>query len=208
MEPDRIRASDADRDRTAARLRDALAEGRIGHDELEERLDAVYRARTLGELAPVTHDLPPAAGTGPASPAEPVGMTVSSEEARRLAAESQGRETVSAVFGGVERAGRWLVEPHTNVSVLCGGIELDLREAVLSQREVVIQCAVALGGLEMVVPHGVRVVSSVNAILGGVDMSKVDNVTDPNAPTIRLTGTCLLGGVEVRTKAPKKKRKW
>ncbi|GAA4374050.1 DUF1707 domain-containing protein [Actinomadura verrucosospora] len=53
-----IRASDADRDRVAASLREHCAEGRITMDELQERLDAVYGAKTLGQLQEVTSDLP------------------------------------------------------------------------------------------------------------------------------------------------------
>ncbi|WP_067822824.1 DUF1707 SHOCT-like domain-containing protein [Actinomadura kijaniata] len=53
-----IRASDADRDRVASALREHCAQGRITIDELNERLESVYAARTLGELEAVTADLP------------------------------------------------------------------------------------------------------------------------------------------------------
>lgn len=53
-----MRASDADRDRVAAALREHCAQGRISVDELNERLDGVYAARTVGELEKVTSDLP------------------------------------------------------------------------------------------------------------------------------------------------------
>lgn len=53
-----MRASDADRDRVAAALREHCAQGRISMEELNERLDSVYRARTFGELDKVTGDLP------------------------------------------------------------------------------------------------------------------------------------------------------
>ena len=53
-----IRASDADRERTAAFLKRHCAEGRLTPEELEERLEAVYAARTLGDLGRVTTDLP------------------------------------------------------------------------------------------------------------------------------------------------------
>jgi len=52
------RAGDADRDRVAAVLRDAHAEGRLDVDELSDRLDAAYRAKTYGELEVLTNDLP------------------------------------------------------------------------------------------------------------------------------------------------------
>ncbi len=53
-----LRASDADRDAVAARLRDAHAEGRLMPEEFDQRLDAALTARTLGDLAPLTADLP------------------------------------------------------------------------------------------------------------------------------------------------------
>jgi hypothetical protein len=53
-----MRASDDDRENVAGRLRDAHAEGRLTMEEFEERLDSTYAAKTLGELAAVTRDLP------------------------------------------------------------------------------------------------------------------------------------------------------
>lgn len=53
-----LRASDADRENIAERLRRATAEGRLHAHELEERLAAALRARTYGELDAVVADLP------------------------------------------------------------------------------------------------------------------------------------------------------
>src|SRR5207302_1067239 len=53
-----MRASDADRERAADRLRNATAEGRLLAEELEERLGTVFSARTYGELDAVVSDLP------------------------------------------------------------------------------------------------------------------------------------------------------
>jgi hypothetical protein len=90
MEPERspeLRASDVDRERVLARLRDAHAEGRLDQNDFYERLDAVYEARTYGELDAVTRDLPPvplrpaassprpAARPVPAAPQETVGKS-------------------------------------------------------------------------------------------------------------------------------------
>ena len=54
----KIRASDADRDRSAAALREHLAAGRLTNEEFDERLDKTYAAKTLGELNDVMVDLP------------------------------------------------------------------------------------------------------------------------------------------------------
>jgi Domain of unknown function (DUF1707) len=53
-----LRASDADRERVAERLREHVGAGRLSMDELSERLETVFAARTLGELEPPLADLP------------------------------------------------------------------------------------------------------------------------------------------------------
>src|SRR5512134_156676 len=72
----RLRASDADREQVAGRLREHFAAGRLDVEEFKERLDAVYAARTMGELAALTCDLPepgpfPLARPQPARPPAP-----------------------------------------------------------------------------------------------------------------------------------------
>jgi Flp pilus assembly protein TadB len=53
-----LRASDADREHIAERLRNAAAEGRLLAEELEDRLGKTFKARTYGELDAVVSDLP------------------------------------------------------------------------------------------------------------------------------------------------------
>lgn len=187
-----MRASDADRDRVADQLREALAEGRLTPEEHAERIELVYRAKTYAELAPILADLP-GSGANP-RPA----MTVRPD----LPAPEAQSPSIVTIFGGAERKGRWLVEPHLNVLTVFGGVELDFREAVLSQPEVTINVTCVMGGLELKVPPGVRVVNSVSAIFGGVDIGGTDAV-DPGAPVIRLTGFVLMGGVSVEQKLPR-----
>lgn len=64
---DRIRISDADRDRVTTRLRDHYAEGRLTPDELDERITAALNAKTFGDLRQVMKDLPQSA-VGPPQP--------------------------------------------------------------------------------------------------------------------------------------------
>jgi hypothetical protein len=58
MDARRMRVSDAERERVATFLRDQTLEGRLDHDELEERLGGAYRAKTAGELEDLIEDLP------------------------------------------------------------------------------------------------------------------------------------------------------
>lgn len=53
-----VRASDADREDTVLQLQRGLGQGRLTVDEFDERVQSAYAARTLGELAELTRDLP------------------------------------------------------------------------------------------------------------------------------------------------------
>ncbi|MEA2450413.1 MAG: hypothetical protein QOG63_2345 [Thermoleophilaceae bacterium] len=66
-----LRASDADRDAAALRLRNAAVEGRIDDDELERRVGEVYSARWMGDLERLTADITPPPPPVPAPPAGP-----------------------------------------------------------------------------------------------------------------------------------------
>ena len=100
VEPGLIRASDAERDEILERLRRAHVEGRLDHDELTDRAGTALAARTVGELAALTADLPPAgplppvAATPPAFAAGP-GWAVRSPEGHR--ANHAGTVLVAAI---------------------------------------------------------------------------------------------------------------
>jgi hypothetical protein len=66
-----IRASDAERERVATELREHAAEGRLDVDELDERLEQAYAARTRGDLERLTADLPAAPPPKAPSPTVP-----------------------------------------------------------------------------------------------------------------------------------------
>jgi hypothetical protein len=176
----------------ADQLREALAEGRLSPEEHAERIDQVYSAKTYAELTPIVADLP-AAG----SPAERPRPGIQVSKDADLPTPAHTPNSIVTIFGGAERKGRWLVEPLTNVLNVFGGVVLDFRQAVLSQREVTVNIVCVFGGVEIKVPPGVRVVDSASNIFGGNSLPG-DDPTDPNAPVIRLTGSNIFGGINVK----------
>lgn len=64
-----LRISDADRERAMADLGRHYADGRLSHEEYDERLDAIWTARTRADLAMLFEDLPGLASSAPATPA-------------------------------------------------------------------------------------------------------------------------------------------
>ncbi|GAB2846198.1 DUF1707 domain-containing protein [Streptomyces deserti] len=202
-----FRASDADRERVAEVLRDALAEGRLDMAEFEERLDATFKARTYGELAPITRDLP--GGTAPAVPA--VSLSKEPAEHRDWAGRIVGGEGSSAgavaVMAGFQRKGHWTVPRKFTCFAFWGGGELDLREALFVDREVEINCVAIMGGVQIIVPPGVEVVVRGIGIMGGFDHSEDGVPGDPGAPRVIVTGFAFWGGVGVERKLPRAQRK-
>ncbi|MFD9462561.1 DUF1707 domain-containing protein [Streptomyces sp. NPDC060027] len=199
-----LRASDADRERVAEQLRDALAEGRLDMEEFEERLEATYTARTYGELTPITRDLP---GTAASAPISMVKKPVDdgSWAARIVGGEGSSSWGV-AILSGFERKGRWTVPKRFNSFAFMGGGELDLREANFADREVVVNCVAVMGGMNVIVPPGVEVVVRGIGIMGGFDHRESDQAGEPGAPRVIVTGFAFWGGVGVERKLTRAER--
>jgi hypothetical protein len=196
-DPQHLRASDADRERVAEMLREAAGDGRLTMDELDERLDAVYAAKTYAELTPITHDLPASGQPVPAAP--------SAGEVRRYGGEPTSHGAF-AILGGFTRRGDWVVPKDYNVFCFMGGGEIDLREARFAEREVNIHIVAIMGGCEVTVPEDATVRVTGIGIMGAFDhaMPGADN---PNGPVITISGLALMGGVDVKRKPLKAARR-
>ncbi|GAA2259452.1 DUF1707 domain-containing protein [Streptomyces atrovirens] len=199
-----LRASDADRERVAEILRDALAEGRLDMEEFEERLDATYKARTYGDLTPITRDLPDHGTSAPA-----VSLTKQPERAgtwgdRIIGGDDSGTSSWAvAVMSGFQRKGRWTAPRRFNCFAFWGGGEIDLREANFADREIVINAVAIMGGVEVVVPPGVEVVVRGIGVMGGFDHREEGVPGEPGAPRVIVTGFAFWGGVGVDRKLPR-----
>ena len=113
QDPASLRASDKDRESAAEVLREAVGDGRLNMTELDERLEAVYEAKTYAELEPIIGDLPhrviaPASAPAPASAVEPSAGKPSSGSA-------------VAVMSGFSRKGAWVVPADFTAVVVMGG---------------------------------------------------------------------------------------
>ncbi|UGY93428.1 DUF1707 SHOCT-like domain-containing protein [Streptomyces gobiensis] len=189
-----VRASDADRDRVADILREALAEGRLNAEEHAERVDATYAAKTVGELEPLIRDLPTARGQAPRP----------ERRAPHSPAGAAGRNLV-AIFSGATRRGRWRVGGRTNAFACFGGVDIDLTEALFEQRETVINATAIFGGIDVVVPENVTLRGAGTGILGGFDVASQE-APDPDAPVVVVRGVAIFGGVDAKAKRGKRIR--
>lgn len=199
-----MRIGDADRDRVADLLRDATAEGRLDLDELGERLDATFAAKTYGELDPIVADLPGAAPVlrevlPTALPApEPV-----------PAPRYRGS---TAIMAGRDREGVWEVGPTHNVFAMFGGVVLDLREARFTTPEVLITANAVWGGVDIIVNPWTRVQVEGSAVMGDFRQARdrARAQLRPDSPLVRVRGLSVMAGVTVVRKAlpGERRRPW
>jgi hypothetical protein len=170
-----LRASDADRDHVAALLGEAYATGRLTTVEHADRLEAVYTAKTTGELVPLTRDLPQVAGdTG--------------------APASLRKQTVNAVFSKVVKRGRWIASRHTQLAATFGALIVDLSQAVLPGREITVSVSAFCAKVIIRVPPNAQVIDEVGALFA---KRQVSGDSSGDGPVIRVVGQAKFSKVIV-----------
>lgn len=207
----RIRASDNDRNRVTAALSEAFAEGKLDYEELDERTQQVWNTRYRDELLTPLADLfpDPTEVLDPKLPEQRAQQSPAPQAPRNMASqqvtgEANGLQSSIAIMGGSEKSGNWLCAPTHAAIAIMGGTEIDLRRARLASHETVITAVALMGGIEIVVPDDVVVISDGVGIMGGFGVTSDKDVTlrmdqlPLNAPVIRVRGLGIMGGVGVR----------
>ncbi|MFF7383212.1 DUF1707 domain-containing protein [Streptomyces griseoluteus] len=190
--PADLRASDADRDRVADILRDALAEGRLTAEEHAERVEGVLHTKTVGELDVFIRDLP----AGHERPAGPAYVSAPHRPPPgSLPADAD--TSVVAVFSSAVRRGRWRAGRRVHAFAVFGSVEIDLSEAVFEYQQVVIKAVSVFGDVQIRVPENVSLRGTGGSVLGNFEVSTLDSV-QPDAPVIYVDGWSVLGNVEAR----------
>jgi hypothetical protein len=200
-----LRASDAERERAAELLREAMASGRLTVDELEDRSRLVFEAKTRADLEHLIGDvLVPRDDAHPVAAGPPAGLpSVERTNVRRGAA---GTHRVLSILGGSRRTGRWQLAASCSVINVLGGSELDLSEVELTQDRVELKVISVLGGAEITLPPGLNVEVSEMVFLGGNEVDIATEQPDPGGPVVHLRLVSILGGSEVR-RGPKLTRR-
>ena len=147
---------------------------------------AALSAKTLGDLAGLTADL--------VSPAQ---------QPLRL----DGGQVIGAFFGTEERYGRWVVPSVVTCSAVFGEAVIDLREALLQDRHVVLNVYAVCGRIRLIVPSGVEVVMNGTGIVGRQRGGTARTVpVGADVPVIEIRGYLIASEVLVRT--PPRPRRW
>jgi hypothetical protein len=169
-----LRVSDAERDSAAIALREHSVAGRLTLEELSDRLDEVYAARTQEELARVERELPPLVST------------------RR-----RRRRFVAAVFGNAERRARWRVGRRIFVLSIFGDVDLDLRGAELERPDVGVFCFTLFGNVDVYVPEGAELDHSAFIVFGHSRNRGHEPPPRREAPLVSVRALGLFGATDI-----------
>lgn len=218
MTPESHGSPPVERDRIIEALCEHYARDRLEMEEFERRVDRAHRARTREELRGLVADLPsldagpPARrggegqGTGgavaprsndpaPSKPHLPGGMV---DPAR-----VPDQQTEMAIWSGRVRKGAWIPARNIRAFALMGGVELDFREALFSGEPIHVHAGAMMGGVDILVPPGVRVETDGFAFMGAFEEdTEGGGVAPADAPLIRVSGFAFMGAVEITSRYP------
>jgi hypothetical protein len=175
---DELLASDAERELAVTRLKEASAEGRLTLDELVQRTEAAYAARTHGELLQATSGLPEKAAAPTPS-------------------ESKTRYVI-ALFAPVHRRNRWKLGRRTFVISLFGPTFFELGDASLEREDATITILSLFAPVNITVPPEVDLDTSVITVFAPLQARGQTAAPSPHAPRIRIDGVALFAPVFVK----------
>lgn len=181
-----FRASDADRERVLDLLQEAHAAGRLDLAELGQRQDAALAAKFTSDLNGLVADLPEAHNL----PAVPTAKGVVAS----VPASGRSSSAFTMMTGNtvVLDPGQDRVRSFT----MWGGTEVDLTEAMGPGVVVTVEASTLMGGTDIYVPTGVKVINKTFSFMGGSTVSPAARGDGSNG-TLVVRGFCMWGGVVV-----------
>jgi class 3 adenylate cyclase len=182
-----VRVSDADRNRMIDELRTYTGDGILTLDEFSDRVSLVFEATTRADLERVVADL----------------RTAPVQQPERRTKVSRN---VVGVMSGARRTGRWRPGEELNTFAFMGGCEIDLRQAEIDNNEVLINATAIMGGVDIIVPDGIRVELDEFHFMGAVETRLGSAPLIPGSPIVRIKAFALMGSVIVRTKRTRAER--
>jgi Domain of unknown function (DUF1707) len=186
-----LRASHADRDAVIEKLRVAAGDGRLTAEELDERLEMAFNAKTYGELATLTSDLPVSG-----RPEEAVAVPVKPKDIARI----------SCTSGHAARDGRWVVPRRMEVKVTSGSVKLDLTEAIITHSVLDIAAEVRSGHLRLITKPGIAVDTDEVAVRSGnVKIKAPWGLGVPVTLQVNISGRVGSGNIVAR---PRRRTFW
>lgn len=166
-------------------------------DELERRIELVYRATSAADLEQITADLNEATMSRPADGrANAVSRAMSA-----TAIDSAPSTRLVSLMSSTKRVGRWAVPRELDILAVMSDTRIDLTNAVIASGMVDLDLRAVMASLRITVPPGMRVVLDVGSFMSNVQ-SRADELPAEGAgggsdPIVRLTGFAFMSDVKI-----------
>jgi len=169
-------------------------------EDLERRIEQVYKAGSIADLEKITADLKQALAPAQEAPL-PMTKARGSGAKSNLPATYPASARLLSLMSSTRRVGRWVVPQRVDLVAVMSDTKLDLTHAVMPSGVMDFEIRVVMASLKMIVPPGVRVVVDTHSVMSNVrsraDEFDGDVPPSATAPVIRLTGFALMADVNV-----------
>jgi hypothetical protein len=172
-------------------------------EDLERRIESVYKAANVADLEAITADLRLAVAANPSdnSPireADPL-------HAGMPAPIELPRSRMLAIMSSTKRVGRWTVPRDLSVFAMMSDTKIDLTRASLPAGGIVnLDMTTVMASFKVIVPPGMRVVNDLHSIMSDVGSAAEDplpgELTSARVPVLRLTGTAFMSEVKIKVR--------
>ena len=180
------------RDRVIDILKESYSQGNLNLDDFEKRLSLATASNSLEDLKPLIDDLPPVTVQSSAVGGYPLINT----------GEVRESSVVVSVLSENTKKGVWYPPRNMTVVAVMGAAKLDFREAYFPPGTTSVSIFCLMGGIDIRVPPGVKVDATGLGIMGAFE-DTTGGKAHSGAPTLKIRGLALMGGVEIKEKKQK-----
>jgi len=185
------------REEKISELSTHFANDDLSLEDLERRIERVYKAASVAELEDITADLRRATTSNvPFS----VGKSSSKKVAGRKYELASAR--LLSLMSSTRRVGRWAVPQKLDVVAIMSDTKIDFTHAAMPGGMVDVHIRAIMASCKLVVPPNVRVINETHSVMSNV-RSRADELlpdgalTTLDSPVIRLTGLALMSDVRI-----------
>ncbi len=191
------------RETTIEQLSDSFARDELSLEEFELRIDRAYAAADSSEVQSLVSDLSvapvrPRIEAVVESAPTPLGAIVPAAMGQQLRRRGKPLAAV-AIFGSIERRGRWALAPDSEALAVFGNIEIDLRSVALPAGVTELFVKAIFGNIEIIVPPALAVECHGVSMFGSFESLERVPIDPESGTILHVTGKAIFGNVEIST---------
>ena len=190
------------REEKISELSTYFANDDLSLEELERRIERVYKAASMSELATITADLRSASPPAAMSRADSARLYSRPQGQPPALSSASAPSRMLSIMSSTRRVGRWAVPRKLELVGFMADTKMDLTHASLPTGTIEIDLRLVMTSFKLVVPPGVSVVSEAHSILSNIrsranEMPLPGRRSPQDLPVIRLTGVAFMSDVKI-----------